>query len=97
MQLNSRVIALMVSAAVLATTSAMTGCAGGGLVYDSYSDGYYRWNHGEDRFYRRWEIETHRRHMDFGRRNPTDQGRYWGWRHQQQPDGREGTTRRSHR
>jgi hypothetical protein len=80
MRLNHGMIALMLSATALAATSAMTGCASGGLIYDSYGHDYYRWNHGEDGYYRRWEIGTGRGHMDFNRRTPADQHAYWGWR-----------------
>jgi hypothetical protein len=97
MRLNHGMIALMLSATALASASAMSGCASGGLVYDSYSDDYHRWNHDEDRYYRQWESGTHRDHMDLDRRSTADQSAYWGWRHTQAPDGRAGTTGRSHR
>jgi hypothetical protein len=44
-------IALMLSATVLASASAFTGCAGDGLVYDPYGREYHQWNQGEGRFY----------------------------------------------
>jgi hypothetical protein len=81
MRLNHAMFALMLSAAALASAAAMTGCAGGGLYYDSYGHDYHRWNHGEDRFYRQWEIGTGRDHMAFDRRTPADQRAYWGSRH----------------
>jgi hypothetical protein len=80
MRLNHGLIALILSATALASASAMTGCAGGGLVYDPYSRGYYRWDHGEDGHYRRWESEGGRGHMAFDRRTPEEQHAYWGWR-----------------
>jgi hypothetical protein len=85
MRLNDGMIALALSATVLASASAMTGCASGGVVYDPYGHQYQRWNRGEDRFYRQWEVEGHRNHMDFQRRSPGDQTAYWGWRHRQLP------------
>ena len=87
MRLNHGMFALMLSA-TLASASAMTGCAGDGLVYDSYGHQYHRWDRGEQRFYRQWEIGTHRGHMDFHRRDPEDQRTYWGWRHSSSPAGR---------
>jgi len=81
MGLNHGMIALALSATVLASASAMTGCAGGGVVYDPYRHDYYRWNYDENRFYQEWEIVTHRVHMDFNRRSAGDQRAYWGWRH----------------
>ena len=81
MRLNHRVIAVMLSATVLAPVSAITACAGGGTTYDPYRYDYRRWNHDEDRFYQEWEIETHRHHLDFNRRSAGDQRAYWSWRH----------------
>ena len=79
MRLNHGMIALMLSAAALA--SPMRGCAGDAVVYDPYAHYYHRWDHDDDRFYRQWEIGTNRGHMDFRRRSPGDQRAYWGWRH----------------
>lgn len=79
MRLSHRMIGMTLFAAALASSVAMTGCASHGF-YDSYGH-YYRWNAGEDRYYRRWESETHRDHMDFNRRGPEEQRSYWGWRH----------------
>jgi hypothetical protein len=76
-------IALMISAAALVLP--VTGCAGDEVVYDPYRHDYHRWNSGEDRFYRLWEIRTHRPHMDFQTRSPEDQRAYWGSRHVSYP------------
>ena len=81
MRLNHGIFALMLSATTLASASAMTGCAGGGLYYDSYGHDYHRWNRGEDRYYRQWESQTRRGHMDFHSRSPADQHAYWSSRH----------------
>ena len=80
-RMHRGIFALMLSAGALVSASAMSGCAGDGLVYDTYRHDTHRWNHDDDRFYRRWEIETHRAHADFRRRSPGDQQAYWGWRH----------------
>ena len=79
MRLNHGMLALLLSAAGLA--SAITGCAGGTLMYDPYWRDYHPWDVGESRYYRQWEIRTHRSHMDFDRRSSGDQRAYWGWRH----------------
>ena len=81
MRLNHGMIALMISAAAVASATTMTGCASDGVIYDSYGHDYHRWNRGEDRFYRQWEIKTRRNHMDFQRRSPGDRQAYWDWRH----------------
>jgi hypothetical protein len=87
MRLNHRIIALMLSAGALGSASTMTGCATDGLVYDSHRHQYHRWDRGEERFYRQWEIRTRRSHMGFQRRNLGDQRAYWGWRHRSSPTG----------
>jgi hypothetical protein len=81
MRLNHGIIALMLSAGALAPAAAMTGCAGTGVVYDPYWHDSHPWNRGEERFYRQWEVGTHRSHMSFTRRSAQDQRAYWNWRH----------------
>jgi hypothetical protein len=81
MRLNHGMLALMLSATALTSPLALTGCAGGGLIYDPYGRDYHRWNVGENRLYLQWEVQTHRNHMDFQRRNDSDRQAYWGWRH----------------
>jgi hypothetical protein len=92
MRLNHGLIALMLSVGALAP--AVAGCAGDGLVYDSYGREYHRWDRGEDLAYRRWESGTHRRHLDFVRRTRSDQRTYWGWRHSSSPADHGGYSRR---
>ena len=80
-RMHQGIIALMLSTGALVSASAMSGCAGDVLVYDPYLHDSHRWNRDDDRFYRRWEIDTHRAHTDFRRRDPDDRQAYWGWRH----------------
>jgi len=80
MRVSHRMMDLTLCAAGLASLLAMAGCAARGL-YASSGDEYYGWNAGEDRYYRRWELETHRDHLAFNRRSPDEQRAYWGWRH----------------
>ena len=81
MRLNQGIMALMLSVSALASASAMAGCAGNAVGYDTYRHDNYRWNRGEDRYYRQWEIRTHRTHLDFQRRSSGEQRAYWNWRH----------------
>jgi hypothetical protein len=39
------------------------------------------WNDHEDRAYRMWLEERHRKYNDFDRLNARDQQAYWDWRH----------------
>jgi hypothetical protein len=66
--------------AALATSVAVGACAGR-QVYDPYYSDYHRWNSSENGFYRRWEGETGRAHVAFGRRPAVEQRAYFGWRH----------------
>ncbi len=40
------------------------------------------WNDREDRAYRMWLKETHRKHRDFDRLREEDRQAYWAWRHE---------------
>jgi hypothetical protein len=41
----------------------------------------HAWNEHEDRAYRMWLGERHRKYNDFDRINRRDQQSYWDWRH----------------
>jgi hypothetical protein len=76
-----------VSSILLAGTLFLPAVIGGCAVrasyrtYDpAYSD-YHVWDSNEGVFYQRWEVETHRDHRDFRKRNSDEQKEYWGWRH----------------
>jgi len=50
-------------------------------VYDPYYNDGHPWTRDEDRFYRNWEEETHRQHVDFDHRIASEQHAYFDWRH----------------
>jgi hypothetical protein len=60
-----------------------TGCAvhASYRTYDPAYGDYHVWDDGERGYYTRWEVETHREHRDFRKRNAEDQKQYWAWRH----------------
>ena len=76
------------AAAALALPLAIGACATH-RYYDSDDRVYHRWNHDEVVFYQRWEVETHRPHVDFDRRSDDDRRAYWRWRHDHRDDHRE--------
>ena len=50
--------------------------------HDAAHNDDHVWNGHEDRAYRIWLKETHRKHRDFGKLNEADQQAYWAWRHE---------------
>lgn len=80
MRLRPRLVTPLLIAGLAAAPLAMIGCAGH-QVYDPYYGDYHRWNRSEDGFYRQWEGQTGRAHMDIGRRPAEEQHAYYDWRH----------------
>jgi hypothetical protein len=80
MRSQHHLVTRLTLAALLAMPVAFGAC-GGHLVFDPYYNDYHRWNGSEDGLYRRWEGDTGRSHLDFGRRPPAEQHAYFGWRH----------------
>lgn len=80
MRVRHQLISPLMIAALLAAPVTMSACAGH-RVYDPYYGDYHRWNSAENGFYTRWEGETHRAHVDFGRRPVGEQHAYFDWRH----------------
>jgi hypothetical protein len=81
MRLRQQLVTPLMIAALCSASVAMSACASGHRVYDPYYGDYHRWNGTEDGFYRRWEGETNRSHLDFGRRPAAEQHAYYDWRH----------------
>lgn len=42
----------------------------------------HEWNDREDRAYRIWVRDNHRKFVEFGRLRDGDRQRYWNWRHE---------------
>src|SRR5689334_11920037 len=42
----------------------------------------HQWNSREDRAYRMWAKEKHRKYQNFEKLKAEDQRAYWGWRHE---------------
>ena len=72
---------MLVAAALVAFPAVFSGCAARVQVYDEEHRDYHYWNHNEIVYYQRWEVETHRDHRDFDRRNDQEKKEYWNWRH----------------
>jgi hypothetical protein len=50
-------------------------------IYDRSHRDYHVWNNGEDRSYRQYLAERHRRYLVFERQRRAQQAAYWRWRH----------------
>jgi hypothetical protein len=80
MRLRHRLVSPLMIAALFTAPVAVSACAGH-RTYDPYYGDYHRWNGTENGFYTQWEGETHRAHLDFGRRPAEEQHAYFDWRH----------------
>jgi hypothetical protein len=72
-------------AALVAAAGTLGACAGHqgdvGSYYDPYYSDYHHWYGPELGLYGRWESETNRPHLDFGRRPEVERRAYYTWRH----------------
>ncbi len=82
MRSASRFFSMLLLAAAVAAPIASTGCEVHAYrVHDPYYNDDHHWNHGEEVYYQQWEVQTHRDHQDFRKRDSDDQKQYWEWRH----------------
>lgn len=79
MRMSVRRFTPVLFSAVLAASLFTAGCT----VHEGYAYGganYHTWNDHETVYYNRWEVETHRHHMDFEKRSDSEKHAYWKWR-----------------
>jgi hypothetical protein len=50
--------------------------------HDAKHNDDHEWNSHEDRAYRMWAKENHRKYKDFAKLRAEDQESYWAWRHE---------------
>ncbi len=50
--------------------------------HDRQHNDDHEWNGQEDKAYRLYDKENHRRYRDFSKLNDDDQQAYWAWRHE---------------
>jgi hypothetical protein len=50
--------------------------------HDKQHNDDHAWSSHEDKAYRIWAKENHRKYRDFAKLNEGDQQAYWGWRHE---------------
>jgi hypothetical protein len=52
------------------------------VYHDKAHNDDHHWDAHEDRAYRIYVKDNHRKYRDFGKLAPADQEAYWGWRHE---------------
>ena len=50
--------------------------------YDRSHKDYHHWNNDEDRYYREYLNEHHRKYHAFSHNSKSQQQAYWSWRHE---------------
>ncbi len=50
--------------------------------HDAKHNDEHEWNDHEDRAYRMWVKENHRKYHEFGKLKEEDRQNYWAWRHE---------------
>jgi hypothetical protein len=50
--------------------------------HDKQHNDDHEWNSHEDKAYRMWVKENHRKYRDFAKLKEEDQQAYWAWRHE---------------
>jgi hypothetical protein len=85
-----RIPALILAATIaapavgLAAPQVSVGVTIGHRVYDRRYHDYHQWNGGEDRAYRQYLAERHRRYVTYAHQRRVEQSAYWQWRHERQ-------------
>ncbi len=75
--------ALMGAAIVIPVTLAPTQLKAEGQTYhDKVRNDDHQWNSHEDKAYRMWAKENHRKYVPFTKLKDDDRDNYWGWRHE---------------
>jgi hypothetical protein len=73
-------VAALVSPVVISSTAQAQ--AGVELrIYDKNHKDYHNWNADEDKTYRAYLNDNHRKYRDFKRQSAAQQRAYWQWRH----------------
>lgn len=55
-------------------------------VYDRDHKDYHKWDDNENRAWRRWLAENHRKDHEFAKADRKQQQEYWKWRHEHPDD-----------
>lgn len=72
----------VLSAALIAPMSLAVLQANERVYHDRDHNDDHHWDNHEDRAYRVWVKENHRKYRSFERLREEDRQAYWGWRHE---------------
>jgi len=73
--------ALMIPVTIVPTTLRAEDQKEARIYHDKERNEDHHWNDHEDKAYRMWVKENHRKYNDFGKLEEKDQQAYWAWRH----------------
>jgi hypothetical protein len=83
MMKNFLTTALMAAALIVPVTLAPSRLQAEDQKYhDKGHNDDHQWNSHEDKAYRMWAKENHRKYVAFDKLKAEDQESYWGWRHE---------------
>jgi hypothetical protein len=75
--------ALMGAALIIPVTLAPVPLQAADQTYhDKGHNDDHQWNNNEDKAYRAWGKENHRKYVPFAKLKENEQQNYWGWRHE---------------
>ena len=74
--------ALIIPVAMAPTALRAQDNKGARSYHDKQHNDDHHWDSHEDRAYRMWAKENHRKYREFSRLPDNDQQAYWGWRHE---------------
>lgn len=80
--MNRWVTRVLLGAALTAPLTVMPVHADDRVYHDRDRHDDHHWDNREDRAYRIWLKENHRKYRDFAKLREEDQQAYWGWRHE---------------
>jgi hypothetical protein len=83
MMKNLSTAALLAAALIIPVTLAPTQLQAADQKYhDKAHNDDHQWNSHEDKAYKMWAKENHRKAVPFAKLKNDDQEGYWGWRHE---------------
>ena len=80
--LNSTLLGLALAASIAIAPTALRAERKPLTYHDKQHNDDHEWNSHEDRAYRIYARDNHRKYSNFSRLKENDRQAYWGWRHE---------------